>query len=137
MLLGEGRGAALLVVFACHARCDATGRQGAGRCAASPVLVIWSRAQLPAFHCQLVCRVVLTAQAWRANSPLPPPVLHHRLTQPAAEAFAARCSSVDRAYVANFGEEVVRSQPVFMLRWVGACDMVHAEVGACDRVAGQ
>jgi len=39
-----------------------------------------------------------------------------RLTQPAAEAFAARCTSVDRAYVANFGEEVVRSQPVFMLR---------------------
>ncbi|PRW45423.1 Carbohydrate-Binding Module Family 45 [Chlorella sorokiniana] len=38
-----------------------------------------------------------------------------QLTQPAAEAFGARCSSVDRAYVANFGEEVVRSQPVFML----------------------
>lgn len=42
--------------------------------------------------------------------------LPRRLTQPAAEAFAARCTSVDRAYVANFGEEVVRSQPVFMLR---------------------
>jgi hypothetical protein len=38
------------------------------------------------------------------------------VTQPAAEVFALRCSSVDRAYVANFGEEVVRSQPVFMLR---------------------
>ncbi|KAI3425011.1 hypothetical protein D9Q98_008393 [Chlorella vulgaris] len=37
------------------------------------------------------------------------------LTQPAADSFAKQCSSVDKAYVANFGEEVVRSQPVFML----------------------
>ncbi|KAL4424419.1 hypothetical protein ABPG77_005662 [Micractinium sp. CCAP 211/92] len=38
-----------------------------------------------------------------------------RLTQPCAEAFGARCSSVHQEYVLNFGEEVVRSQPVFVL----------------------
>lgn len=37
------------------------------------------------------------------------------LVQPHADRFVARCSSVDPKYVANFGEEVVRSLPVFML----------------------
>ncbi|GAB4821271.1 hypothetical protein N2152v2_008317 [Parachlorella kessleri] len=38
------------------------------------------------------------------------------LVQPHAERFAAACSNqVDPKYVANFGEEVVRGQPVFML----------------------
>ena len=55
--------------------------------------------------------------------------LVRRLVQPSADAFAAKCSSVDQAYVANFGEEVVRSQPVFMLRWVLAYCMV---VGRCQ-----
>jgi hypothetical protein len=36
--------------------------------------------------------------------------------QPHAERFAAACSTVDERYVANFGEEVVRGQPSFMLR---------------------
>ena len=38
-----------------------------------------------------------------------------RLPCPAG-AFGERCSTVDPKYVANFGEEVVRSLPVFMLR---------------------
>ena len=46
--------------------------------------------------------------------PLSPPP--HRLVQPHAEAFGARCNTVDPSGVINFGEEVVRGQPVFMLR---------------------
>lgn len=35
-------------------------------------------------------------------------------TQPHAEAFGAACN-IDSAYILNFGEEVVRGQPVFVL----------------------
>ncbi|PSC73883.1 ABC transporter A family member 2 isoform B [Micractinium conductrix] len=39
----------------------------------------------------------------------------YQLTQPCADSFADKCPSVDKQYTANFGEEVVRAQPVFML----------------------
>ena len=46
-----------------------------------------------------------------------------------ASEFGVRCAaSVDPAYVANFGEEVVRSQPVFVLR-CGVCGEMVVVVG--------
>ena len=46
-----------------------------------------------------------------------------------ASEFGVRCAaSVDPAYVANFGVEVVRSQPVFVLR-CGVCGEMVVVVG--------
>lgn len=125
--------------------CDALARYVAGGgggiaahscccCLCCCLLACWLRHALRAAPCTHLL-VPLSQLPWNPSPPhlpsihppdpsgrpirsLPAPLCS--LTQPAADSFAKQCSSVDKAYVANFGEEVVRSQPVFMLRWAGA-----------------
>lgn len=55
------------------------------------------------------------------------------LAQPHAERFGDACG-IDQAYIANFGEEVVRGQPAFvlsiLLRWLAPMLRATAGVGS-------
>lgn len=61
-----------------------------------------------------------------------------RLVQPLAERFGAACD-IDQAYIMNFGEEVVRSQPLFilspLLQRIGPSLRAAADVGAWQVVS--
>jgi alpha-glucan,water dikinase len=61
-----------------------------------------------------------------------------RLVQPLADRFGAACD-IDQAYIMNFGEEVVRSQPLFilspLLQRLGPSLRAAADVGAWQVVS--